>query len=344
MKELSPAPQLSQVSKPSQAPTQVTAPDAPADCGLWLEAAAGFVSTPAIEQVVRRARAYLDAGYPVHFSGPAGIGKTTLAFHVAALRQRPVVLIHGDESLKSSDLVGGESGYRRSRVVDNYVHSVLKTEENVQTLWADNRLTLACKQGYTLLYDEFTRSRAEANNALLSVLEERLLTMPRQGTGEEACIGVHPEFRAIVTSNPEEYAGVHRTQDALADRLVTIRLDHFDRETEVVVTQAKSGLSREDCEVVVDIVRGMRKLGIARHGPSVRAAIMIARMAAQEKVGVGVGDPLFDEVCQDVLSNVSGKVFRDGEPDVSHRVAEVIAAHSIKATLARPRREQGTRA
>ena len=60
----------------------------------------------------------------------------------------------------------------------------------------------------------------------------------------EAYLHVHPNFRAIFTSNPEEYAGVHKTQDALLDRMVTITISQYDRETEMRITAAKSGLDR----------------------------------------------------------------------------------------------------
>ena len=53
---------------------------------------------------------------------------------------------------------------------------------------------------------------------------------------------IHPDFVAIFTSNPEEYAGVHRSQDALRDRMITLDLDYFDRETEIIVTMSKSGM------------------------------------------------------------------------------------------------------
>ena len=143
------------------------------------EASDEFVTSPYVDDLSQRALAYLRVGYPVHFAGPAGTGKTTLAFHVAAQLGRPVVLIHGDDEFAGSDLVGRDSGYRRSRVVDNYIHSVLRTEESMNTIWEDNRLTTACSQGYTLIYDEFTRSRPEANNSLLSVLEEKILNLPK---------------------------------------------------------------------------------------------------------------------------------------------------------------------
>ena len=215
------------------APQETTATTA-----IALEASERFVETPQVRAVAQRALGYLKAGYPVHFSGPAGTGKTTLALHVAALRGRPVALMHGDDEFGSSDLVGGDYGYRKSRVVDNFIHSVVKTEENMSTLWADNRLTVACKNGDTLVYDEFTRSRPEANNALLSVLEERILSLPKRRPHGDGFIEVHPDFRAILTSNPEEYAGVHRTQDALNDRLITFQVDHFDGETEVQITRS----------------------------------------------------------------------------------------------------------
>ncbi|MDO8485169.1 MAG: AAA family ATPase, partial [Candidatus Limnocylindrales bacterium] len=132
-----------------------------------------FVATPFVEEIVERALLFIGGGFPIHFRGEAGTGKTTLAMHVAARLGRPVVLIHGDEEFSTSDLVGAEHGYRFRKVVDRYIHSVLKTEEDMSRRWTDNRLTVACRYGFTLVYDEFTRSRAEANNVLLAVLQEK---------------------------------------------------------------------------------------------------------------------------------------------------------------------------
>ena len=205
------------------------------------EQSEGFVDTPEVQEVTERALMYLQVGYPVHLAGPAGTGKTTLAFHVAAQLGRPLVLINGDDEFGSSDLLGRDSGYRKMLLVDNFIHSVLKQEETMQTTWVDNRLTTACANGYTLIYDEFTRSRPEANNALLSVLEEKILNLPKLRRRGEGYMQVHSDFKAIFTSNPEEYAGVHKTQDALMDRLITISLGHFDRETEIEIAISKGG-------------------------------------------------------------------------------------------------------
>ncbi|MBI5481155.1 MAG: gas vesicle protein GvpN [Deltaproteobacteria bacterium] len=310
--------------------------EAPVSANVTVEAGESFVVTPDVRGIAARALAYLGAGYPVHFSGPAGTGKTTLALHVAALRGRPVTLMHGDDEFGSSDLVGGDYGYRKSKLIDNFIHSVVKTEESVNTLWADNRLTLACKNGDTLVYDEFTRSRPEANNALLSVLEERLLTLPRRQPHGDGYLEVRPEFRAIFTSNPEEYAGVHRTQDALMDRLITIKIDYYHRETEVEITRAKSGLPREEAEVVVDVVRELRSLGVTKQGPSLRASIMIARVARQQGAHPRPGDPVFGDICRDVLGGLTAKVTRDGAKGLLATVDEVVAKR-LKEAHRRPR-------
>jgi gas vesicle protein GvpN len=253
-------------------------------------------------------------GYPVHFSGPAGTGKTTLAFHIAAQLGRPVSLIHGDDEFGSSDLIGRDSGYRKYKLYDNYIHSVMKTEEHLNTQWEDNRLTTACKNGNTLIYDEFTRSRPEANNALLSVLEEKFLNLPRLRRADKGYMDVHPDFRAIFTSNPEEYAGVHKTQDALMDRLITIHLGHFDRETEVRVAMARSGLELSDVGTIVDIVRGLRSTGVNNNRPTIRASIAIARVLANIGGHARMDDPVFMRTCRDVLSTNTAKVTRGGQP------------------------------
>ena len=266
----------------------------------------GFVETEYVRNVMARAQSYLEAGFPVHFRGNSGTGKTTLAMHLAHLVGRPVVLIHGDEEFSTSQLVGAEHGYRLRKVVDNFIHSVLKTEEDFTKRWVDNRLTLACKYGFTLIYDEFTRSRPEANNVLLSILQERVLELP-MARGNENYLRVDPAFRAIFTSNPEEYAGTHKVQDALRDRMLTIDLDHFDRETEIAITEGNSGISREEAERIVDLVRAFRERGKYEFAPTVRAPIMIAKVTKVREAAVSPVDTAFQEICLDVLCSESSR-------------------------------------
>ncbi len=301
------------------------------------EASDEFVASPHIQALAERALAYLEVGYAVHFAGAAGTGKTTLAFHVAAKLGHPVTLIHGDDEFGSSDLIGKDAGYRKSKLIDNYIHSVLKTEEDMNTLWVDNRLTTACANGNTLIYDEFNRSRPEANNALLSVLEERILNLPSlRRSGGEGYLEVHPNFRAIFTSNPEEYAGVHKTQDALMDRLITLNLGNFDRETEVQIGMAKSGLPRGDAEVIVDIVRELRGTGVNNHRPTIRATIAIARILTHRQARARLDDPVFQWVCRDVLTTDTAKVTRDGQSLMPQKIDEAMA--KICGAFLKPRR------
>ncbi|MCJ7667750.1 MAG: gas vesicle protein GvpN, partial [Anaerolineae bacterium] len=214
-----------------------------------------FVETSFIRSVTERALTYVEGGFPVHFRGPTGCGKTTLAIHLASQIGRPMMLLVGDEELATSDLVGGEHGYSRKRVIDNFIHSVMKTEDRLHYRWIDSQLTVACQEGYTLIYDEFSRSRPEANNVLLPVLEERILILPTIRSNE-GYLRVHPDFTAIFTSNPMEYAGVHLSQEALLDRMITIDITHFDRETELAITQARTGVSADEAEKIVDLIRG----------------------------------------------------------------------------------------
>jgi len=267
-----------------------------------------FVETKYIKDITKRAISYIKAGFPVHFRGVSGTGKTTLAMHIASKINRPVVLIHGDEEFTTSDLVGGEHGYRFKKVVDRFVSRVLKVEEDMVKRWVDNRLTIACKYGFTLIYDEFTRSRPEANNILLSILQEKMMDLPVGRDSQDPYLRVDPDFTAIFTSNPEEYAGVHRSQDALRDRMITMDLDHFDYETEVEIVRTKTKLSKNNVKKIVNIVRALRDSGKCEFAPTVRGCIMIGKTLKVEKRTPSREDSEYLTICQDILASETSRV------------------------------------
>jgi gas vesicle protein GvpN len=268
-----------------------------------------FVSTPAIERLTARALRYLQSGFPVHLRGPAGTGKTTLSLHLADLLQRPMMLMFGDDEAKSSDMIGKQSGYTHKKLVDNYIHSVLKVEDSVRHNWVDSRLTLACREGYTLIYDEFNRSRPEVNNILLSVLEEKILILPPESNGVEY-VKVNPNFRAIFTSNPEEYCGVHSTQDALMDRLITIDVPEPDELTQQEIVIQKTELDRATAITIVNIVRAFREgtQSSSTHGigaSGLRSCLMIAKICKDHELEVSLDNPEFRDLCIDILRSRS---------------------------------------
>lgn len=259
-----------------------------------------FIETSYFKDLTNRALAYIQAGYSVHFCGPAGTGKTALAMYTAEMLGRPVVVLHGNDEYKPSDLVGGHSGMRRKKVLDNYVHSVWKAEEQMDSVWYDGRIAHACRNGYTLVYDDFTRSKPETNNVLLSVLQEKTLDLSTYQKGETR-IDVNPDFSAIFTSNPTEFAGVHELQDALKDRLITLEIKNMDRESEIAIVAGRSGLHWREAARVVDIVRGIRGTDIPKS--SVRAAIMVASILASKGQKPVKENPFFYQILMDVLDS-----------------------------------------
>jgi nitric oxide reductase NorQ protein len=283
-----------------------------------------FIETPLVKKIIDRAMSYLEVGFPVHFTGPTGTGKSTLAMHLAYKLNQPMMLMYGDEEFGTSDLVGDKMGYRKRKLIDNFIHSVIKTEEDVSQRWVDNRLTIACKEGLTLVYDEFNRSRPEANNALLSVLEEGILTLPPLEE-ESGYIKVHPNFKAIFTSNPYEYAGVHKTQDALLDRMVSIHLDYFDEETEQAIVVAKAGITLEDAKKIVRILRDFRLLVGLYQAISIRPGILIGKILTQKGMHADKHDPLFIDICVDAL--ISGSPNSDDRREMTETVIGLIHRH-----------------
>lgn len=290
-----------------------------------------FVSTPSLDRIVARALRYLQSGFSVHLRGPAGTGKTTLALHLADMMARPIMLIYGDDEFKTSDLIGNQTGYTRKKVVDNYIHNVVKVEDELRQNWVDSRLTLACREGFTLVYDEFNRSRPEVNNVLLSALEEKLLVLPPSNSRSEY-LRVNSHFRAILTSNPEEYCGVHDTQDALMDRLITINIPEPDELTQQEILVQKTECDRASALLITRLVRAFRRKTGAEKTSGLRSCLMLAKICQEHEIIVSPGNAEFRDVCSDILLSRSGvsleqatkalwevlnEIVRDGFEDVN---------------------------
>jgi nitric oxide reductase NorQ protein len=265
-----------------------------------------FVITPYIKELTMRVTRYLNAGYPVHLRGPAGTGKTTLAMHVASCFNVPVTIIHGNDEYVPSDLIGTESGYRIEKIVDNYIHTVSKTVDDFQKKWVDNQLTVACRSGFTLIYDEFNRSKPETNNILLNIFEEKMLET-NGSLNSERYVKVHPNFKAIFTSNAEEYAGVHKIQDALLDRMITINMGYMDAETEREIVRSRANIDYQDADRIVNIVRDFRNSEKYAVVPSLRVGVMMGKIIKANNCHASKKDAFFRKVAYDMLcSKIDG--------------------------------------
>ena len=113
---------------------------------------------------------------------------------------------------------------------------------------------------------------------------------------------------------------MHRSQDALRDRMITLDLDNLDYETEVAVTRTKSKLSERDSETIVKIVRGLRESGKCEFAPTVRGCIMIAKTLKVYNTSPSHSEA-FLKMCQDILASETSRV---GSKTNQSRVKEIV--------------------
>lgn len=305
------------------------APDASAGPGAVPRAGAtvpggSFFEDEELGSLQSRALSYLAAGVAVHFQGPAGMGKTTLALRVAEKMKRPVSFIAGDTWMTRADLVGREIGHSTRRVEDSYIASVRRVESQSRAEWQDAILSTAMAEGHVLVYDEFTRASPQTNAMLLSVLEEGVLVNP-DPAATRRILRAHADFRIVLTSNPEEYVGVNAAPDALMDRIVTFRLDAVTAATECGIVRAQTGLDPGEVARLVRLVRTLRDGGLPGLPISLRTTLLIARIVRAQSVPVDSADPRFLQICADVLS---GRVGAEHGPDMIRRIVATGASLS----------------
>ncbi|MEM9787623.1 MAG: AAA family ATPase [Pseudomonadota bacterium] len=265
---------------------------------LGLQKKHHFFENEEVAALVHRALFYARAGVPIHFQGAAGRGKTAVAMEIAKRLGHTVRVMTGNDWLDIDDLVGKQVGQTTSSVVDKYVQRVRRSEATIRYDWKNSMLADAMLHGHTLVYDEFTRASAQANGVLLSVLEEGVL-IATDPLVEGEHVHAHPDFRIILTSNPDDYSGVNATPDALLDRMVTFHMPKYALETESGVVATRTGVSPE---LSLRIVKLVNTLTASETACSMRAAIMIAQIAAMRLRSASLSDALLAQIAADVLN------------------------------------------
>ncbi|HEX8204090.1 MAG TPA: ATP-binding protein, partial [Isosphaeraceae bacterium] len=123
---------------------------------LALKQKPDFVETPCVHHLAQRALCYLQAGFPVHFSGPAGTGKTKLASYLAKELNLPI-LFHSAANLETGYVAGGSNTLAR-------ILSIAKRRKRC-IVFLDEAQDLFMKRGGHRKFDDDTQ------NTLLAVLD-----------------------------------------------------------------------------------------------------------------------------------------------------------------------------
>ncbi|HIE24342.1 MAG TPA: MoxR family ATPase [Candidatus Korarchaeota archaeon] len=212
---------------------------------------------------IRKILMAIKAGKHVLLEGSVGIGKTLMARSIAEHLKRGFIRVDGDERLTEGKFIG----YWDPPMVINKGY--------VKEAFIEGPLTRAALSGSVLFINELNRLSESAQNALLPVMDEGIISIPHFGT-----LKAKKEFIIIATQNPEESIGVTRLSEALKDRFVLVRLDYQSEEEEKEIVRQRAGVNKDGIvSYSVKIVRKTRKDPNIRRGASVRAAIDMALLA-----------------------------------------------------------------
>ncbi|HVX17806.1 MAG TPA: MoxR family ATPase [Acidimicrobiales bacterium] len=220
--------------------------------------------------------AALDAGRHILLEGPPGTGKSTLLRAIAI------------ETGVGFEFVEGNAELTPARLVGHFDPALVLTEGYSPDVFVDGPLVAALRNGSLLYVEELNRVPEETLNALITVMSERELHVPRLGVVHAA-----PGFRLVAAMNPFDAVGTARISSAVYDRTCRLVVDYQPAADEArVVAFALSGEEPDEAPSpsplradanwlakVVEVVRRTRTHPEVRVGSSVRGAIDTAMVA-----------------------------------------------------------------
>lgn len=216
------------------------------------------------DEVKEALKSALAVGRNVIVQGPPGVGKTTLAKNVAKIlpakgKPAPFIRIQGSPDLTSEDLFGDIDPVKALQ------YGPLSKEAFIpgKIFKAD--------QG-VMFFDELNRCPEKLQNALLQVLQERVVTIGSYSLDFTA------DFIFIATMNPED-SSTEKLSAVLLDRMDVLYMTYPETqeiEEQIVLTKGKKldiEFPKELLKFCVGFVRELRANPSLVQRPSVRASL-----------------------------------------------------------------------
>ena len=180
----------------------------------------------------------IEKNLPIMIEGPVGTGKTEMAKALAKCLGRRFVRVDGDDSLTAIKLKGWydpplviEKGFSRETFIPG-------------------PLTDAMENGGVFFFNEVNRTASETINAVLTALDEKLVTIPQLGE-----LKAKEGFLPIFTYNPEDTIATNPLPKAFYDRCIWIHVNHQSLNEMIEIVKLRTSsidalFTKISCEIV----------------------------------------------------------------------------------------------
>ena len=132
------------------------------------------------------------------------------------------------------EFVEGTAELTPSRLIGHFDPALVLAEGYSPDIFVDGPLVRALRQGSLLYVEEINRVPEETLNALVTVMSEREVHVPRLGR-----VAAEPGFRLVAAMNPFDAVGTARIAGAVYDRVCRVAMDYQSEEDERSIVAAQ---------------------------------------------------------------------------------------------------------